>query len=160
MAKFVGPTAEEKSTKSVADYSAPLKTTEDEVINFFKENVGREPTAAEVAKFVGPTPDKSTLTQKNIEDKLINGLDLPEDYKSPDLKTEISRADAFAANRALYGPGHIFEWTDPKTGITGKYTTYREGEEAKMAQMRVDELPVYGGSRNTRTGRPESAIRC
>lgn len=140
IAQYKGPTSNAESEKKIAEYADPLKTTEDEVIDFFKENIGREPTAAEVAEFVGYTPEKSTLTKENAEDKLINGLDLPSDYKFPDLKTAVSFGDAFSAARSAYGPNATFTWTDPKTGIERTYITGTQEEVKKNSIGDYDAL--------------------
>ena len=137
---YKGQVSNAESEKKIAEYADPLKTTEDEVVDFFKENVGREPTAAEVAEFVGYTPDSKTLTEKNVEDKLVNGLDLPEDYKFPDLKTEVKFADAFSAARTAYGPNATFTWTDPRTGKEGTYVTATSEEVKKSSAGDYDAL--------------------
>lgn len=140
IAEYKGEVSKVDSAKKIAEYTDPLKTTEDEVVDFFKENVGREPTPSEVAKFVGYIPESKTLTKLNVEEQLINGLDLPEDYKFPDLKTEVKFADAFSAARAAYGPNATFTWTDPKTGVERTYITSTSEEVKKSSAGDYDAL--------------------
>jgi hypothetical protein len=87
---------------------------------------GSQPTAAEMADF-----KKSGDVVAAAQDAAINGLDLPDDYKFPDQASKVSFGTAFADARKRLGPNATFEWTNPETGKTGKFTTKNEAEAVK-----------------------------
>jgi hypothetical protein len=91
---------------------------------------GKEPTASELDQF-----RRSGNVIESAVDAGINGLDLPPDYVLPNMSVQekISRGQAYAAARAAYGPSAVFDWTDPKTGVTKQYTT--ENFEEKTARL-------------------------
>jgi hypothetical protein len=80
---------------------------------------------------------------------------------------KISRGQAYAAARAKYGPKAIFEWTDPDTLVTKKYTTENREEKAARlakaaqdAQNRINLMPssdVAGAGRGFLAGKPAGA---
>ena len=126
--------------------------------------VGKEPSDAQLEAI-----RKTGKVVDSAADAAINGLDLPADYVFPDMSTaeKISRGQAYAANRAAFGNNHIFEWTDPKTGVTGKFTTEsREEKNARLAkaaedaQSRINLMPssdVAGAGRGFLGGKPANA---
>jgi hypothetical protein len=126
--------------------------------------VGKDPTASELE-----TIRKTGKVIDGAADAAINGLDLPADYVFPDMSTpeKISRGQAYAAARAKYGPKAIFEWTDPDTLVTKKYTTENREEKAARlakaaqdAQNRINLMPsndVAGAGRGFLGGKPAGA---
>lgn len=86
--------------------------------------------------------------------------------KAAARKDKLSFADAFAGARNLAEltgqdpKTATFSWTNPSTGVTGIYKANTADEiNAQLAadQKRIDLMPVYGGSENTRTGKPTGA---
>jgi len=122
------------------DFQSTLgKFTDDKAIATYKSVTGTEPTAAQVSTIRNSGTDIMTAAQQAA----VNGLDLPEGYVSPgdSLATQVSRGQAYAAARLAYGPNATFEWTDPKTGVTGKYTT----ENAQEQASRIDKAATAAG---------------
>ena len=62
--------------------------------------------------------------------------------------------EAYRAARNDLGAGKNFEWTNPKTGETQTFSTNTKEEQAVADQKRIDLMPAYSGSENTRTGNP------
>ena len=98
---------------------------------------GTEYAAADNGVVSDAGPDITTAAQAYA----VNGLDLPEDYKFPDLNTKVTFGNAYSAARTLYGPGATFSWTDPKTGKTGLYTTENREEQT----VRLDKAAEAAG---------------
>jgi hypothetical protein len=61
----------------------------------------------------------------------------------------VSFNDAFAANRLAYGPNATFEWTNPKTGVTGTYTTGTATEATAAANANIDAINTRNLATNT-----------
>jgi hypothetical protein len=135
------------------DATNPIKTLADQKAkDAYSYITGNQPTDSELA-----TIRKSGDVVTTAQDAAINGLDLPSDYKFPDQDTKVGYGKAYAAFRNAFGNNYIFEWTNPKTGITGKFTTESDDEKTarinKMmanSQSRINMMPV---SALTGTGR-------
>jgi hypothetical protein len=122
---------------------------------------GKEPTPSELADF-----RRSGDVMNSAADAAINGLDLPPNYVSPgeSVENKVSFSQAYAANRAAYGPGAVFSWKNPKTGVTGQFTTESSGEQTKRldsyledAQNRINLMPsveIAGAGRGFLGGPP------
>jgi hypothetical protein len=163
------PTAEEVKAIAGGTYNA---LGNDDMTNLANKKaretyfavVGKDPTASELE-----TIRKTGKVIDGAADAAINGLDLPADYVFPDMSTpeKISRGQAYAAARAKYGPKAIFEWTDPDTLVTKKYTTENREEKAARlakaaqdAQNRINLMPssdVAGAGRGFLAGKPAGA---
>ena len=122
------------------DFQSTLgKFTDDKVISTYKGVTGTDPTPAQVETIRKSGTEIMTAAQQAA----VNGLDLPEGYVSPgdDLATKVSRGQAYAAARLAYGPNATFDWTDPKTGVSSKYTT----ENAQEQSLRIDKAAAAAG---------------
>ena len=92
----------------------------------YSDITGTQPTAEQIADF--RTSNDVVAAAQN---SAINGLDLPSDYKFPDQANKVFFGAAFADARKRLGPNATFEWTNPDTGKTGKFTTQNQAEAIK-----------------------------
>ena len=120
--------------------------------------VGKDPTETQLE-----TIRKSGKVVDSAADLAINGLDLPADYVSPgaSVQQKVSFGQAYAAARAAYGNGKVFEWNGKQ------YTTENKQEQDKRfdkyltdAQNRINLMPssnVAGAGQGFLGGKPAGA---
>ena len=120
--------------------------------------VGKDPTDTQLE-----TIRKSGKVVDSAADLAINGLDLPADYVSPgaSVQQKVSFGQAYAAARAAYGNGKVFEWNGKQ------YTTENKQEQDKRfdkyltdAQNRINLMPssnVAGAGQGFLGGKPAGA---
>ena len=160
IARFAGAKPENMQIKAIKEYADLNVTDLPEARQIYKDVYGKEGTDDQVKDFVGQTPEENVLKAilNNFNSDVRSYDDLYGDYQGAieAPKDKISFNDAFKEARKKLGPGGEFTWTNAK-GVTGTYTTGTADElkaQEIADQKRIDLMPVYGGSSNTRTGTP------
>ena len=97
--------------------------------------VGKEPDDNQIKEIRTAGTGGNVLS--TAEEYAVNTLDLPDDYKFPDAKTNVSYGQAYSAARAANGPGSTFTWLNPKTGKEEQHIV--ESREEKIVRLDKDE---------------------
>jgi len=171
LASYAGKKNEADAAAAIQQYVDPKATTFEEAKQFLLDNGYSNPTAEEISAFAGMIPEATQKTAIAEYSEVKKYDDEFGDYqgaidKAASRQDKVSFAEAFAGARnlaALSGEDPktaTFSWTNPNTGVTGVYKANTADEiNAQLAadQKRIDLMPVYGGSQNTRTGTPTGA---
>ena len=108
--------------RTEADVLSAITKTKDTAFDMYEKIYGKQ---AESPK------DVLDLLQDISDNTDTNWGDLDKAIEAQsDIKQKVTRGEAYAAARAAFGPNATFEWTDPKTGKTGTYTTESATEKA------------------------------
>ena len=125
--------------RTEADVLSAITKTKDTAFDMYEKIYGKQ---AESSK------DVLDLLQDISDNTDTNWGDLDKAIEAQsEIKQKVTRGEAYAAARAAFGPNATFEWTDPKTGKTGTYTTESATEKAAR-----DSLSLIGkASSNQKT---------